>query len=78
MTGNGTSVPPDGSIRGRFALVPAEETTGAMLYWAIDLCDRCLHCGCGNQRLPFDLTPAGSMRTFLRLRQLQKDGIRSE
>lgn len=68
---------PEGTIRGRFALVPADNG-GAMLYWALDLCETCLNHGCGDQRVPLDLTPAGSMKTFLRLRQLQKDGIRRE
>jgi len=66
-----------GEIRGRFKLTPAEGG-GAMLGWAVNLCDRCLNCGCGDQRMPLDLTPQGSMKTFLRLRQLQKNGINSE
>ena len=62
------------SLRGRYRFMPVEGS-GAMLSWTTGLCERCQNCGCGNQQEPFDLTPAGSMKTFLRLRQYQKDGL---
>ena len=73
MSENGKEAPEP--LRGRFRLVPAEHGGGAMLGWATDLCDRCLNCECGTQREPLDLTPAGAVKTFQRLRQMQKDGI---
>ena len=68
--GNGTAPEP---IRGRFKLTPVEPS-GAILGWATGLCDRCLACECGTQREPLDLTPGGSMKTFMRLRSMQKAG----
>lgn len=74
MTANGDA--PAEPLRGRFLLAPAEGT-GAMLYWATDLCDRCLGCDCGTQREPLDLTPGGAMKTFMKVRAMQKDGLRT-
>ena len=75
MGGNGDM--PAGAIRGRYLLIPADEG-GAHLHWSVGLCDRCLNCGCGDQRLPFDLTRMGAVKTYMRLRKLQADGINSE
>ena len=69
--GNGHE-PPE-SLRGRFKLTSVDG--GAMLGWTTELCDRCLECGCGKQMPHLDLTAAGSMKTFLKLRQWQKDGL---
>lgn len=70
---NGNGSEPAEPIRGRFKLVPAGQG-GAILGWATDLCDRCLACECGTQREPLDLTPGGAMKTFMRLRSMQKAG----
>lgn len=61
-------------IRGRFLLAPGEHG-GAVLYWATGLCPSCLDHGCGTQREPLDLTPQGAMKTFLRLKGYQKNGV---
>jgi hypothetical protein len=65
---------PADPIRGRFKLTPVEPN-GAILGWATGLCDRCLTCECGTQREPLDLTPGGAMKTFLKLKAYQKNGI---
>ena len=72
MSENGSE--PQEPLRGRFKLTP-QGPHGAILGWATDLCDRCLTCECGTQREPLDLTPGGAMKTFLKLRQMQKDGL---
>jgi hypothetical protein len=72
MTGNGDA--PAEPIRGRFKLTPVEPS-GAILGWATGLCDRCLNCTCGTQREPLDLTPGGAMKTFLKLKAYQKNGM---
>ena len=35
---------------------------GPLIYRAVNLCERCLSCGCGDQQEPIDLTPAGVMK----------------
>ena len=74
MTDPGSNGDAPEALRGRFKLTPAGPH-GAILGWATDLCDRCLTCECGTQREPLDLTPGGAVKTFQRLRQMQKDGI---
>lgn len=68
---------PDGGgdqLRGRFRLVFVP-TGGALLFWTTDLCETCLNHGCGTKREMLDLRPSSAMKTYLKLRSWQKDGI---
>jgi hypothetical protein len=47
--------------RGRYLAV----RTGVqqmVIYRAVNLCETCTDCGCGDQQEPIDLSPAGIMR----------------
>jgi len=56
MSGNGQEEIPE--ERGRYLAV----RTGVhsmVIYRAVNLCERCSECGCGDQQEPIDLSPGG-------------------
>ena len=53
-----TETPPE---RGRYLAVRTG-VQSMLIYRAVNLCDRCADCGCGEQQEPIDLSPGGIMK----------------
>jgi hypothetical protein len=57
--GNG-SAPLEPLESGRYKVFPQD--SGFVIARAVNTCDRCQACGCGDQQEPLDISPAGVAR----------------